>query len=153
MPGSGNYRFVLPPDSLTELERRAENESVFRRVNETIEAATVVGASTATFLCECWNPSCRQTLELPISEYEAVRRHSTRFIVAPGHEVSDEVSRVVEDRLAYSVVEKMGYAAALARASDARDPESHPVVSPEPDHDFEQPASFDGEALERRSRT
>jgi hypothetical protein len=119
---------VLPTDAVTELERRTENESVFRRVNETIEAATDLGASTAVFLCECWNANCRQTLELAITEYERVRQHATRFIVAPGHEMSDDEGRVVERRLTYSIVEKEGYAAALARASDTRDPAANPPI-------------------------
>jgi len=111
----------MASNALTELERRVENEVVFRRVNETIEAATDVGALTATFLCECSDANCRQTLELPIAEYEQVRLHAARFIVRPEHEVTDEVGRVVERRLDYSVIEKTGYAAALARASYPRD--------------------------------
>src|SRR3954462_234161 len=111
----------MASNALTDLERRVENEVLFRRVNETIEAATDVGALTATVLCECSDANCRQTLELPIAEYEPVRLHSARFLVRPEHEVTDEVGRVVERRLDYSVIEKTGYAAALARASYPRD--------------------------------
>jgi len=126
----------MASNALTDLERRVENEVLFRRVNETIEAATDVGASTATFLCECSDANCRQTLELPIVEYEEVRHHAARFIVRPEHEVTDDIGRVVERRLEYSVIEKIGYAAALARASYPRDRKALAHASPQRDqHD------------------
>jgi hypothetical protein len=97
-------------------ERIAENESVFRRVNEGIEAATELGTPDATFLCECADPTCRVVVRLTISEYERIRADDTRFLVAPGH-ADEQDATIIETHLTYNVVAKKGYAAALARAS------------------------------------
>jgi len=102
------------------IERAVENESVFRRVNDEIEATAVAtpGAREATFVCECQDPGCHATIQLTLLEYGWIRAHPTYFVVAAGHEEeSEEVGRVVRYQLAYSVVEKLGYAAALAAAA------------------------------------
>ena len=75
----GNARPVEATDNRLPAERIAENESVFRRLNEGIEAATDLGAPDATFLCECADPSCREVIRLTISEYERIRADDTRI--------------------------------------------------------------------------
>jgi hypothetical protein len=107
---------VEATDDRLPAERIAENESVFRRLNEGIEAATELGAADATFLCECADPSCREVIRLKIADYERIRADDTRFLVAPSHG-GEEEARVVEHHPSYHVVAKTGYAAALARAS------------------------------------
>jgi hypothetical protein len=97
-------------------ERIAENEAVFRRLNESIEAATELGATDATFVCECADARCRAVVQVSISEYERVRADDTRFLVAPGH-AGEQEARTVERHPNYDVIAKTGYAAALARAS------------------------------------
>ena len=52
-------------------------------------------------------------------EYEDVRRMSTTFVVAPGHELPD-VERVVETNERFRIVEKEGDAAAVAMRTDPR---------------------------------
>ena len=107
---------MVASDNRLPAERIAENEAVFRRLNESIEAATQLGATDATFLCECADARCRAVIRVKISEYEHVRAEDTRFLVAPGHAGEQEAS-VVERHPTYDVVAKTGYAAALARAS------------------------------------
>jgi hypothetical protein len=110
----------MTPESTSTIERAVENETVFRRLNDEIEAkaAETPGAFEATFVCECRDPTCRATIRLPLGQYGWIREHPTYFVVAAGHEDEpDDIGRVVQYHLAYSIVEKLGYAAALAAAS------------------------------------
>ena len=107
-------------DIASTVERAVESETVFRRVNDDIEAsAEACGADTATFLCECADPTCHAGIELVLAEYRWIRRHPTYFVVAAGHEGRDDESltRVVHWSLGSSVVERLGYAGALAAAA------------------------------------
>jgi hypothetical protein len=109
------------------IERAVENESVFRRVNEEIAATAAAGGdgAAATFVCECSDPSCHATIELTQVEYAWIRSHPTYFVVTAGHEQrpDERTARVVRYALAHTVVEKLGYAAALAAADRAAHPE------------------------------
>ena len=110
----------MTPELTATIERAVENETVFRRLNDTIAAtaADTAGASEATFVCECRDSTCRATIRLPLGRYAWIRSHPTYFVVAAGHEdESEEQCRVVQYYLAYSIVEKLGYAAALAAVS------------------------------------
>jgi hypothetical protein len=103
-----------------ELRRRraAQNQSLFREVNERIEDLSS-SASFAGFVCECLNTDCDEQVPLTIEEYEHVRSGSNRFIVLPGHYVTD-VEQVVESSDRYLVVSKLGTGAAVAAELDPR---------------------------------
>ena len=62
---------------------------------------------------------CNVLVELTVSEYESVRSHSRRFLLAPGHELP-AIETVVHRGDGYVVVEKKGDAAKAAEASDPR---------------------------------
>jgi hypothetical protein len=95
-------------------DRVARNESVFRDVNEGIEAGhRDAGANPVAFICECGALGCNQLIELTLAEYEAVRADPHRFAMVPGHEIPD-VETVVERREGYFIAEKH--------------PETHPIV-------------------------
>ena len=72
------------------------------------------------FRCECARLECNSAIELSLSEYERVRGNPRRFVILPGHELSD-VDVVVERRPGYVVVEKHGRAGAVAESEDPRD--------------------------------
>jgi hypothetical protein len=103
--------------------RLAQNETLFREVNERIEEA--VGALSREdghvyeFLCECSNSDCTLMLPLTIAEYEAVRSDPKQFIVAPGHELP-EIEDVIGRKAAYQVVRKGGEAAEFVSERDPR---------------------------------
>ena len=101
--------------------RIAENEALFREVNEAIERGQWPGEedSDTAYRCECARLDCNQMVSLTPKEYERVRRKPRRFIVLPGHEVS-EIATVVASRDGYVVVEKLAEAGRLAEASDPR---------------------------------
>ena len=100
-------------------QRAAQNESLFRRINERVEALSG-DLDTLTLVCECADPSCVQRLGgVTREEYEAVRAHPERFLVARGHERL-EFETVVTERSEYMVVEKRGDAGEVAREEDSR---------------------------------
>jgi hypothetical protein len=105
-----------------QLQRRiAANEDVFRDVNEAIQRGQWPGeeGSPAAFRCECARLDCNELIELTPADYEAIRAHSKRFVVLPGHERA-EFETVVETRPGYVVVEKRDEAGTLAEALDPR---------------------------------
>ena len=101
--------------------QRAANELALRQVNEAIERGQWPGDETeqSAFRCECAGLDCSRLLELTPPEYERVRAHPRRFVIAPGHDRPD-LETVVERRSGYLVVEKRDEAGRLAQASDPR---------------------------------
>ena len=100
-------------------ERAAENENLFRRINERVEELSAE-RETLALVCECSDGTCvDRIVGVPREEYEAVRAHPDRFVVARGHERLD-IERIVEQRGAYLVVEKQGEAGEIVRAGDPR---------------------------------
>ena len=104
-----------------EIERRvASNEAVFREVNESIASGRWPGDEAAVaFRCECAQLGCDVLINLPVLEYERVRAHPRRFIVAAGHQ-APEVETVVEAFAGYLVVQKRGEGGRVAEESDPR---------------------------------
>lgn len=107
-------------DSRPQLDVRiAENENKARSFNEML-GRDDRGRGTdelAEFLCECGNPDCSQTVEMPIAEYQEVRRNPKSFVVALGHEAGN-IEVVVEQRPTYTVVEKVGRPGDIAEDLD-----------------------------------
>ena len=102
-------------------DRIARNETLFREVNERIEAGqwpTERGEPVA-FRCECGSLHCNRLVELTLDAYEQVRASPTRFVLVAGHEIP-EIDRVVEREQGYVVVEKVGEAAEAAEETDPR---------------------------------
>jgi hypothetical protein len=91
-------------------ERRlARNEDLFRRSNEAVARGLWPGDERGPMRlrCECARLGCQSFLEVPQDEYEQVRQHPGRFVLCEGHE-EPEVERVVEQRVGYVVVQKIG---------------------------------------------
>lgn len=93
-------------------QRFAENQALFREINERIEAtAGAQGADSYAyeFVCECSSLECFGRFELTLQEYDRVRERDSRFVVLSGHEQPDE--DVVERRGALAIVKKRTAAA------------------------------------------
>ena len=108
----------------------AKNESLFRRINESIESegnrfdesiqveGHVLGADSALeYVCECGDDNCNQLVRMTREDYSHVRQNPTHFLVLPGHEEPD-AEVVVEDHGTYRVVEKVGEAKAIVLEED-----------------------------------
>src|SRR5205823_2569175 len=62
--------------SMTPRSEIARNEAFFRAVNEGIaEASERFESEEAEFLCECGDDRCAHRIEVPLEDYERVRRH------------------------------------------------------------------------------
>ncbi len=100
--------------------RIAENESLFRSVNERIELeAQSIGyrGEKVPFVCECPDLGCTDIVELTLADYEHIRTGPTRFFVAPGHEalvVQAGAAIVIEERDDVCISEKIGVAGEVA---------------------------------------
>lgn len=102
-------------------ERLANNEILFRSVNEAIEQIAVdLGGDDFEFICECSTRGCIERVILSRREYEHVRAEGARFFVVPGHE-DPLLELVVQTKPTYLVVEKDGHAGNVAEAADPRD--------------------------------
>lgn len=99
-------------------KRLAQNEAVFRDVNENIKnvVSDLPGRNGPyEFVCECADTACTTRITLTLAEYERIRSSPVRFVVAAGHDIAD-VETVVESYEAHAVVEKQGVAGAIAAA-------------------------------------
>lgn len=74
----------------------------------------------AAFVCECGNRSCTKALTLPRVEYEAIRAHARRFLIALDHE-NPEIERIVKQNGHIAVVETfVGEASRIPEETDPR---------------------------------
>jgi hypothetical protein len=101
-------------------ERAARNESVFRELNEQLDAAAAgLPADVRGFVCECSNIACTAVVAVRVVEYEEVRQHPDRFIVAPdARHVDPSIEDVVRRGDDYWIVQKRGEAGAIAEQLD-----------------------------------
>ena len=94
---------------MDERQRRiAENEVVFREVNERVretQETYVIGSDEAEFVCECGDASCVERIRMSVKEYEELRSDPAHFAIRPGHEV-DDVEVVVAHEGRFDVVRK-----------------------------------------------
>ena len=97
-------------------QRVGENEAMWREINEL--SPPEPGVMNLVF-CECGLLTCTERVMMTADEYEEVRRASTTFVVAPGHELPD-VEHVVDTNDRFRIVEKEGDAAAVAVRTDPR---------------------------------
>lgn len=106
-------------------KRRAQNEVLFREVNERIEAishelsACERPPARLELVCECGRGDCSETLEATVAQYESVRANPRRFLVIPGHE-DTETAPVVERANHFFVVEKLEEEGEFAVEHDPR---------------------------------
>ena len=79
-------------------ERLAQNEALFRQVNERLlDVSSRLGTldSGPEFVCECSEEDCVERITLSPAEYESLRADPRRFVVLAGHEAGVSVERVV----------------------------------------------------------
>ena len=102
-------------------QRLAQNEALFREVNERVETlAHQLGPNVPyEFLCECANAECTFRLTLPLKVYESVRADPQQFVVLPLH-YTPEVEDLVLKEDAYWVVRKTGEAGEYVEQLDPR---------------------------------
>jgi hypothetical protein len=122
--GPGTASLGEMADSDSRAARLARNEVSYRDANERRRGAHVGDVEReeeVRFVCECPDLTCDRGVRVSLPEYEAIRSHPRRFLVAPGHEVT-EIEVVLErhgDRL--TVVEKRDEAGEVAERADPRE--------------------------------
>jgi hypothetical protein len=105
------------------LRRIADNEALFRSVNEQVEEINKPFATMTdifAIVCECGNIECKDQIDLDVRAYETARADSALFFVVPGHEMP-EAEDTVERCGTYNVVRKHpGIPQAIAEQQDPR---------------------------------
>jgi len=106
-------------------DAEARTRGVFREINEQIRKLDDMfdqDGREETFVCECGNGACTKKLTPSPAEYEAVRAHARRFLIARDHE-NPEIECVVDQTRHYAVVETfVGDASRIAEETDPRVP-------------------------------
>ena len=98
----------------------AQNEALFREVNERVQDAAEQGAVRQyEYFCECANVDCTFRVTLSPAEYEAVRADSKQFVVLPDH-YTPEVEDLVAQNDAFWIVRKSGEAGEYVENLDPR---------------------------------
>ncbi len=101
-------------------EHLAQNEILFRLVNERLAAANDGAAhNEVDVVCECTSRDCRRMMTIERAEYDWLRQHPLRFVVLPGHE-APAVEDVVERHPGYLIVEKHAETHRQVEAADPR---------------------------------
>jgi hypothetical protein len=102
-------------------ERAGRNEALFRDTNEAIARGHWPDdlRKVVRFRCECARLDCGESVGASLAQYEQVRQHPRRFLVAVGHQVTEfeDVVGVTDD---YLIVEKRAIAGEVAAAKDPR---------------------------------
>jgi hypothetical protein len=96
-------------------ERIAENEDLCRDLNERKAEWIESGHLAAGFRCECWDLGCRDRIQMSGGQWKEVRSRGNRFVVAPGHVLS-EFEKVVKEYPHFWLIEKHGEAGEDAEA-------------------------------------
>lgn len=90
-------------------ERIAENELLFRQINDQIKsldrAFGVGDGELQSFFCECGSGDCASRIQLTMAEYERLRIDPVTFAVVDGHE-HPEIETVVERHDRYTMIRK-----------------------------------------------
>jgi hypothetical protein len=102
-------------------QRLAQNEALFREVNERVDAvAHRLGPDVPyEFLCECANADCTFRIALPTAVYETVRSDPAQFVLLPNH-ITPEVEELIVEEETYWIVRKTGDAAEYVERVDPR---------------------------------
>jgi hypothetical protein len=111
----GKRRASMTASTDTQRDRAARNQSLFRAVNEQIEAVSTGFEKDMPqqYVCECLDLACSELIFLPHEEYARIRRHANEFVILPGHE-DLQVEEVVAAQPRWLIVRKLGVGATVA---------------------------------------
>ena len=94
--------------------RVAENEALFRQVNERVVGRERRPAETFEIVCECADTQCMEHLRVTTEVYERTRSEPTDFLLKPGH-AKPEYETVIDAHEEFELVRKTGAAGSVAK--------------------------------------
>jgi hypothetical protein len=92
----------------------AENEALFRQVNERVVGSERRPAETFEIVCECADTQCMEHLRVTTEVYERTRSEPTDFLLKPGH-AKPEYETVIDANEEFELVRKTGAAGSVAK--------------------------------------
>jgi hypothetical protein len=97
-----------------EIRRRVRNEWI-EQTSDRFDA----DQTDATYVCECGDANCAESVSLTRAEYEAVRLDGSCFVVAVDHE-NPEIERVTLENGRFTIVQKMMAAGRKSQETNPR---------------------------------
>ena len=94
--------------------RVAENEALFRQVNERVVGRERRPAETFEIVCECADTQCMEHLRVTTEVYERTRSEPTDFLLKPGH-AKPEYETVIDANEEFELVRKTGAAGSVVK--------------------------------------
>jgi hypothetical protein len=97
-------------------KRRAENQQLFREVNERIaelSASLEEPGAPQSFVCECGRVGCSEMIEVPLAVYARVRHDGDHYVVLRDHEDRAH-EQMLEDHGAFLIVRTLASEPRLA---------------------------------------
>jgi CheY-like chemotaxis protein len=88
----------MPPE-------RPTRSALSRAVNDDLRRLSAAHDGARRIVCECSRRGCTELLETTLDDYDAVRDHPTRFLVAAGHELAS-VQRVLSESRGVAVIQE-----------------------------------------------
>jgi hypothetical protein len=92
----------------------AENEALFRQVNERVVGSERRPAETFEIVCECADTQCMEHLRVTTEVSERTRSEPTDFLLKPGH-AKPEYETVIDANEEFELVRKTGAAGSVAK--------------------------------------
>ncbi|HEX6580965.1 MAG TPA: hypothetical protein VF195_08850 [Actinomycetota bacterium] len=105
-------------------DQEATTQTIFREINEWTEegndARFGVGPRIDSYLCECSDRRCTESVQVTRLEYELIRAEPLRFLIALNHE-NPEIDRLVEENERFGTVDMFhGFPVRIARKTYPR---------------------------------
>jgi hypothetical protein len=94
--------------------RAAQNQMLFRSINDQIKELGDGATPELEFACECADESCSDKIRLSAIQFLGIESEQNRFIVLRGHEIP-EVEDVVAERASFLIVSKRGAGAEFVK--------------------------------------
>ena len=101
--------------------KAAQNQLLFRSMNQQMQKIgerLLNDVQDMDFACECNDPTCVQSMTMPLADFKEIDRMHNRFLVLSGHEDLD-VEEVMGRHDGYVVVAKRGAGEEYVRQHEA----------------------------------
>jgi hypothetical protein len=93
-------------------KRRAENEKLFRDINDQLKRAVKRMVTPGEedrvlmeFYCECADRGCQERINMTIQQFQAIENRHRLFVIKPGHAQPD-IETVIDKHSKFLLVEK-----------------------------------------------
>jgi hypothetical protein len=99
----------LAPERSEQIAADESGRGVNERLRRIVAAHRFEATQRVPFLCECDDPTCREIVMVSLIDYDLVREHPRRFLLAAGHvDAKAAYGRILEAENGYAIIERVG---------------------------------------------